>query len=61
MADTPLVPIIMNAPGFMVEEKHNRYLTDEELDAILNERDDMGNEAKADAEAGEVKQTPAEP
>jgi splicing factor 3B subunit 1 len=30
-----MTPIIMNVPGFMVEEKHNRYLTDEELDAIL--------------------------
>lgn len=28
-------PIIMNAPGIMHEDKHNRYLTDEELDAIL--------------------------
>ncbi|CAL1714639.1 unnamed protein product [Somion occarium] len=34
-AETPLMPIIMNAPGFMHEDKHNRYLTDEELDAIL--------------------------
>lgn len=34
-APTPMVPIIMNAPGFMTEEKHNRYLTDEELDAVL--------------------------
>ncbi|KAG5651071.1 Splicing factor 3B subunit 1 [Sphagnurus paluster] len=33
--DTPMVPIIMNAPGFMQEDKHNRYLTDEELDAVL--------------------------
>ncbi|KAI0343262.1 small nuclear ribonucleoprotein [Trametopsis cervina] len=33
--DMPLQPIIMNAPGFMQEDKHNRYLTDEELDAIL--------------------------
>ncbi|KAK7686246.1 hypothetical protein QCA50_010466 [Cerrena zonata] len=33
--ETPLMPIIMNAPGFMHEDKHNRYLTDEELDAIL--------------------------
>ncbi|PFH51894.1 hypothetical protein AMATHDRAFT_190483 [Amanita thiersii Skay4041] len=32
--DVP-TPIIMNAPGFMHEDKHNRYLTDEELDAIL--------------------------
>ncbi|KAF8347687.1 armadillo-type protein [Amanita rubescens] len=28
-------PIIMNAPGIMHEDKHNRYLTDEELDVIL--------------------------
>ncbi|KAK7466427.1 U2 snRNP component prp10 [Stygiomarasmius scandens] len=34
-ADAPMVPIIMNAPGFMQEDKHNRYLTDEELDAVL--------------------------
>lgn len=33
--DAPMMPIIMNAPGFMQEDKHNRYLTDEELDAIL--------------------------
>lgn len=33
--DVPMTPIIMNAPGFMQEDKHNRYLTDEELDAIL--------------------------
>ena len=33
--ETPMQPIIMNAPGFMHEDKHNRYLTDEELDAIL--------------------------
>jgi splicing factor 3B subunit 1 len=33
--DAPLVPIIMNAPGIMQEDKHNRYLTDEELDAVL--------------------------
>ena len=30
-----MAQIIMNAPGFMLEEKHNRYLTDEELNAIL--------------------------
>ena len=30
-----MTPIIMNAPGLMHEDKHNRYLTDEELDAIL--------------------------
>jgi splicing factor 3B subunit 1 len=33
--DTTMVPIIMDAPGFMHEDKHNRYLTDEELDAVL--------------------------
>jgi splicing factor 3B subunit 1 len=33
--DTPMVPIIMNAPGIMMEDKHNRYLSDEELDAVL--------------------------
>lgn len=33
--DVPMTPIIMNAPGFMQEEKHNRYLTDEELEAVL--------------------------
>jgi splicing factor 3B subunit 1 len=33
--DAPMVPIIMNAPGFMQDDKHNRYLTDEELDALL--------------------------
>ena len=32
---TPMVPIIMNAPGFMQDDKRNRYLTDEELDALL--------------------------
>ncbi|WFD01128.1 hypothetical protein MYAM1_003889 [Malassezia yamatoensis] len=37
------------------------HLNPEELDAILNERDDVGSDAKADAEAGEVKQTQAEP
>ncbi|KAJ7623334.1 armadillo-type protein [Roridomyces roridus] len=33
--ELPMVPIIMNAPGVMQEDKHNRYLTDEELDIIL--------------------------
>ncbi|EPQ56494.1 ARM repeat-containing protein [Gloeophyllum trabeum ATCC 11539] len=33
--DVAPTPIIMNAPGFMMEDKHNRFLTDEELDAIL--------------------------
>ncbi|KAJ7281768.1 armadillo-type protein [Mycena rebaudengoi] len=33
--EIPMTPIIMNAPGFMQEDKHNRYLTDEELDAVL--------------------------
>ncbi|KZT08488.1 ARM repeat-containing protein [Laetiporus sulphureus 93-53] len=30
--DIPMQPIIMNAPGFMHEDKRNRYLTDEQLD-----------------------------
>ncbi|GJE90998.1 hypothetical protein PsYK624_071450 [Phanerochaete sordida] len=30
-----MTPIIMNAPGLMHDDKHNRYLSDEELDAIL--------------------------
>ena len=32
-----MVPIIMNAPGIMtqMEDKHIRYLGDEELDAVL--------------------------
>ncbi|KAF9525148.1 small nuclear ribonucleoprotein [Crepidotus variabilis] len=33
--EAPLIPIIMNAPGLHQDEKHNRYLTDEELDALL--------------------------
>lgn len=33
--ETPMQPIIMNAPGVMQEDKHNRYMSDEELDAIL--------------------------
>ncbi|KAI0793874.1 small nuclear ribonucleoprotein [Fomes fomentarius] len=33
--DVPMTPIIMNAPGLLHEDKHNRYLTDEELDALL--------------------------
>ena len=33
--DAPMTQIIMNAPGFMQEDKHNRYLSDEELDAVL--------------------------
>jgi len=32
---TPMVPIIMNPPGFMQDDNHNRYLTEEELDAVL--------------------------
>lgn len=35
VVDVPMTPIIMNAPGIMQEDKHNRYLTDEELDAVL--------------------------
>ena len=31
----PMEKILMNVPGVMQEDKHNRYLTDEELDAIL--------------------------
>ena len=31
----PMAQIIMNAPGVMNEDKHNRYLTDDELNAIL--------------------------
>ena len=32
-----MVPIIMNAPGIMtrMEDKHNHYLSDEELAAVL--------------------------
>ncbi len=33
--DAPMVPIIMNAPGIMQDDKNNRYLSDEELDAVL--------------------------
>jgi len=33
--DVPMTPIIMNAPGIMQDDKQNRYLTDEELDALL--------------------------
>jgi len=33
--DAPMIPIIMNAPGIMQDDKHNRYLSDEELDAVL--------------------------
>ncbi|KAF5388622.1 hypothetical protein D9757_004780 [Collybiopsis confluens] len=33
--DTPMVAIIMNAPGLNQDDKHNRFLTDEELDAVL--------------------------
>jgi splicing factor 3B subunit 1 len=33
--EAPMAQIIMNAPGLHQDEKHNRYLTDEELDAIL--------------------------
>ena len=33
--EAPMMPIIMNAPGIMQDDKHNRYLTDEELDAVL--------------------------
>jgi splicing factor 3B subunit 1 len=33
--EAPMTQIIMNAPGVMQEDKHNRYLSNEELDAIL--------------------------
>ncbi len=34
-AAQPMAQIIMNAPGFMVKDKLNRYLTEEELDVLL--------------------------
>ena len=34
-SDAPMVPIIMNTPGFMQDDKHIHHLTDEELDALL--------------------------
>ncbi|KAF7307565.1 Small nuclear ribonucleoprotein [Mycena indigotica] len=33
--EQPMERIIMNAPGVMQDDKHNRYLTDEELNIIL--------------------------
>ena len=33
--EVAMAPIIMNAPGFMQEDKRNRFLSDEELDAVL--------------------------
>jgi splicing factor 3B subunit 1 len=33
--EQPMTQIIMNAPSFMQEEKHNRYISDEELDVLL--------------------------
>ena len=36
--DVPMTPIIMNAPGINHDDKHNRYLTDEELDALLPDK-----------------------
>ncbi|KIP10057.1 hypothetical protein PHLGIDRAFT_125885 [Phlebiopsis gigantea 11061_1 CR5-6] len=33
--EAPLAPIMMNTPGIHADDKHNRYLTDEELNAIL--------------------------
>jgi splicing factor 3B subunit 1 len=33
--DAPMVPIIMIAPGFMHGDKHNRYLTDDKVDAVV--------------------------
>ena len=35
ISEQPMTQIIMNAPNFMQEDKHNKFLTDEELDAIL--------------------------
>jgi splicing factor 3B subunit 1 len=34
-ADTPMIPIMMNMPGLHQDDKHNKYLTDEELDLLL--------------------------
>jgi splicing factor 3B subunit 1 len=34
-ADSPMMPTIMHAPGFMQEGKHNHKLSDEKLDAVL--------------------------
>jgi splicing factor 3B subunit 1 len=31
----PMVPILMNAPGLNQDDKHNRFMTDEELDSLL--------------------------
>lgn len=33
--EQPMTQIIMNAPGVLQEDKNNRYLSDEELDALL--------------------------
>jgi splicing factor 3B subunit 1 len=33
--DQPMVQILMNAPGLNQDDKHNRYMTDEELDVLL--------------------------
>jgi splicing factor 3B subunit 1 len=33
--DEPMIPIIMNAPGLGHDDKHNRYMTDAELDILL--------------------------
>ncbi|KAF7294433.1 Small nuclear ribonucleoprotein [Mycena kentingensis (nom. inval.)] len=33
--EQPMERIIMNAPGIMQDDKHSRYLTDEELDILL--------------------------
>ena len=33
--EVAMAPIIMNAPGFMQEDKRNRFLSDKELDAVL--------------------------
>ncbi|KAH8832641.1 small nuclear ribonucleoprotein [Flagelloscypha sp. PMI_526] len=33
--EAPMLPIIMNAPGIFQDDKHHKYLSDEELNAML--------------------------
>jgi splicing factor 3B subunit 1 len=33
--DTPMIPILMGVPGLQSDDKHNKYLTDGELDILL--------------------------
>lgn len=33
--DTPMIPILMGVPGLHADDKHNKYLTDTELDLLL--------------------------